>query len=716
MKQILFFIALLGPITANAQYNYPPTKTVEVSDTYFGVTVSDPYRWLEDLNNQEVQDWFKLQNEFTNSLLEKIPGRDKLYKRIKTISEMGGDIKTFPKLYGNTYYFIKFLKGESFGKFYARDAGTGEETLFFDHLAYKKGSQLVDFKMNRQANLMALLLLDEGSELGEIIFINPVDKSILPDKLYPVWSEFNFDFLPDGKSFIYTKMNTSDLNSDELLKNMKAMLHRIGEKPENDMVIASAQTTPDIVTLSERFPMVSMSYDNQYLFLNIASVKPECFAYYTAVTEAFSGEISWKLLIREEDDITDFITFGNRLFFLTHKDAPHFRIGVTDLDKPDFINAQTIAAYPDKTIISLQTTRNYLVFSLSNGITQEKYQLDPRTSSVQKIPLPGGVNGSTNGLNPAENDKIVFVNNNWLTPYAVFEYDAATGDLNKDSWLNPENNYPDYEELYSVSEVEVPGHDGVMIPLSIIYPKNLKRDGNNPCIITGYGGYGISIKPSFLREMTVFLEQGGILAVAHVRGGGEKGKGWHLDGMKEKKPNTWKDFISCAEYLVREKYTSPEKLIGEGASMGGILIGRAITERPDLFAVAINEVGMTQVLRNETTANGDNQIPEVGSVKNEKEFPLLLEMDVQSKIRKDVKYPASFVITGINDSRVVPWMPGKFTAAMQEVSTSGKPVVMRVDYNAGHFANDLENAFQRYADQFAFVLWQTGHPEFQPKE
>ncbi|WP_410494487.1 prolyl oligopeptidase family serine peptidase [Chryseobacterium sp. CH1] len=253
-----------------------------------------------------------------------------------------------------------------------------------------------------------------------------------------------------------------------------------------------------------------------------------------------------------------------------------------------------------------------------------------------------------------------------------------------------------------------------MVPLSIIYPKNMKMDGSTPAYITGYGGYGISSTPRFSNRLSVLLEQGVVVAIAHVRGGGEKGENWHKDGMKAKKPNTWKDFIACSEYLVDQKYTSPSKLIGNGVSMGGVLIGRAITERPDLFAVAIAEVGMTNALRSQNSANGDNQIPEIGSIKKAEDIKSLIEMDAQSKVKKGVKYPAVIVRTGMNDSRITPWEPAKFAAVLQNSTASEKPVLLYVNYENGHFTSDLDVVFKEYSDIFAFALWQVGHPKFQP--
>lgn len=261
-------------------------------------------------------------------------------------------------------------------------------------------------------------------------------------------------------------------------------------------------------------------------------------------------------------------------------------------------------------------------------------------------------------------------------------------------------------------EVKVKGHYGVLVPLSILYLKNIKLDGSTPCYLTGYGAYGMSSQPGFINVMAILLEQGCSIAFAHVRGGGEKGEEWHQAGMKTTKPNTWKDFIACAEYLIDQKYTSSKKLIGEGMSAGGILIGRAITERPDLFAVAIIEVGMTNALRSETTPNGDNQIPEIGSIKVEEDIKGLIEMDAQSKVVKGIKYPAVFIRSGMNDARVVPWMPAKFAATLQNCTNSNKPVLLYVNYGNGHFTSDIDVMYKEFVDMISFSLWQAGHPKF----
>jgi prolyl oligopeptidase len=299
----------------------------------------------------------------------------------------------------------------------------------------------------------------------------------------------------------------------------------------------------------------------------------------------------------------------------------------------------------------------------------------------------------------------------WTCPTTIYDFNAQKDTFAK-SIFNTDVSYPGFENLVS-EEVEVPGHDGTMIPLSIIYKKGIPLDGSNCCILTGYGAYGSSATPYFSIRNSVAL-RGVVLAIAHPRGGGEKGEAWYRAGYKTTKPNTWKDFISCAEYLVKKGYTSPQKLAGTGTSAGGILISRAITERPDLFAAAVCNVGCANAMRMEFSPNGPVNTPEFGTVKDAVECQALFEMDGVQHVQKGVKYPAVMGVGGWNDPRVVAWEPGKFVAALQAATASANPILMKVNYDNGHFTEEKSVTFKNFAGQVAFLLWQTGHKDFQP--
>jgi len=707
----LFFIQIIS-----AQYSYPTTPEKAVVDDYFGTKITDNYRWLEDIKNPEVQKWFKSQSDFSHNVIDKIPHREDLYKRMKEVQEMNGD--SFGAIYqrGNMYFYTKTKKKENLSKLYSRDLSTGKELLLFDPEILGKNTQITNFALDSKASKAAILLSKSGGEICHLKILDLTAKKFLSDEIDPIWSEFAFEFTPDDKALIYTKMSTADPNSNMLLKEMKAMLHVIGTDTKNDKILASREDYPELNALTEQFPMINFTDDYKNIVLILGSVKSEIPIFVAPYSELKSKKINWRQIAKPSDEITDVFISGDKLFLLTHKDAPNFKIALTSLSNPDFKNAKIVVPESrDKVIKSIHNSKNYFYYSLADGIVRDKYQININTLEGKKVDLPSGVNSSVS-LNPRENDNIYCNNVNWLTPLTTYDYNPEKGNATKSKYLNSETNFPDYNQLYTVKEVEVKSHDGIMVPLSIIYPKNMKMDGSSPAYITGYGGYGFSYEPRFSTRLSVLLEQGVVLAIAHVRGGGEKGEKWHKGGMKATKPNTWKDFIACSEYLVNQKYASPSKLIGNGGSAGGILIGRAITERPDLYAVAIPEVGMTNTLRSEITANGPNQIPEIGSLKNEEDTKYLMEMDAQSKVKKGVKYPAVIVTTGMNDSRIVPWMPGKFAAVLQKNSGSGKPVLLYANYENGHFTSDLDVVFKEYADVYSFALWQVGHPKFQPSK
>ncbi|MEN2413877.1 prolyl oligopeptidase family serine peptidase [Flavobacterium mesophilum] len=701
---------------SQAQYKYPSTPERPVTNDYFGTKITDSYQWIEDMKNPEVQKWFKDQANYTDSFIQKIPGRDAFLKRAKEIQNYSGDIYGYVRQFGNNYYYSKTKKGEKKDKLCYREGLDGNDVVLFDPETIKHGTNFVDFVVSPDQKKIAISLSEGGSEICDLKILDIATKTFLPDNLGPVWSEFNFEFTPDSKAVIYTKMSTSDNNSDELLKNMKSLLHVIGTDPATDKILASKANNPDLNLLEEQFPHFYFSDDNSYLVLSIGSTKSTYLTFYAPFAELNKEKINWKPLIKYDDEITNFDIINNKLFFISHKNAPNSKLGFMDMKNPDFDKATIVVPETDKVLRRMQKTKDFIFYSLSDGINQDKYQINAKTLEIKKIPLPKGTNGGY-PFSPRENNEMILANSGWITPATRYFYNGSTGRLEKGKHFTSSKDHPDYLQKYTVKEVEVASHDGVMVPLSIIYPKNMKMDASTPCYIYGYGAYGSSEIPIFIGPaLMALLEQNTVIAYAHVRGGGEKGAQWHKNGMKANKPNTWKDFIACTEYLIKEKYTSSDKLIGHGISMGGVLIGRALTSRPDLFKVGLVEVGDTNIVRSEISPNGMNQIPEIGSIKNEEEAKSILEMDSQSKVKKGEKYPAVYIHTGINDSRVDAWMPGKFAAILQNYNSSNNPTLLHVNYSSGHFASDSNSQLENDTDMFSFALWQVGNPNFQIKQ
>ena len=492
-------------------------------------------------------------------------------------------------------------------------------------------------------------------------------------------------------------------------------MHKLRTDYKNDIDYFSNARYPELKIDAKSYPFVFLSeFEKNYVFAGQGTVQPEIIAYYAPISEFNSPKINWKQLSTAEDMLVrSFEFFDGKIYAITHKNAKNFKLVATDLKNVDWNNPEVIAPEKVTTLEYLTRSKDYLILNYSDGLSNFVYKYNPKTKETTEIKLP--YKGTTYFLNVDKNSNnyLVYMTS-WNKPLTQFLYNADTNKYSD----SPFNKLPKYPEAYKdlvAEEVEVKGHDGVMIPLSIIYRKGTKKDGSNVCVMESYGAYGISMAASFNPRMNSLAVKGVVVAIPHVRGGSEKGQEWYKAGYKATKPNTWKDFISCGEYMISQGYTKKEKLAGTGTSAGGILITRAITERPDLFAAAVCNVGMGNPMRSEFYASGPSNIPEFGTVKDSLDTKALYAMDGMHHVKDGVNYPAVLSVAGWNDPRVVAWDPGKFLAAVQNASTSGKPVLMKVNYDNGHFTEDREVTWANFADQYAFLMWQCGHPDFQVK-
>lgn len=716
MKQLfLLFTGILLGQYAFTQYQYIPTKTVDVSDTYFGTTVDDPYRWLEDIKNPEVLDWFRAQADYTNAELAKIPNQDKLIKELKDFDAMRSVTYQPVAKAGGRYFYKKRFPDEQVFKLYYRKGENGKEILLFDPQKYVEGKTFnYSASISDNGNKVALNLSEAGSEIGDIHILDvPTGK-------------FLSDIIPHSKGFFAGGSNTEilygqtkgyDVHDPEQKLNMPYKLHVLGTPVEKDLVIVSSKNNPELNILPQEIPQVSIFKNSPYMVLGKYTVENYQTLYYAPKSELKSGKINWKPLTVKEDEIRDFFVQGNEIYFLTTKENPSFKIIKTSFKKPDLNSAETIVEGNQEWQISpdfISQTRDYLLIAKTkNTLISKVYQYEYKTGKTSEINVP--LEGNILAFSwSKEDNEAVLANLGWTIPYNFYSYDAATGKLSN-GVLNMDFDYPNLENIV-YEEIDVPSWDGTLVPLSIVYDKTkLKKDGSNIAFMVGYGAYGINAYiPFFNPNSLPLLNRGVVLAYAHVRGGGEKGNEWYLAGKKSTKPNTWKDFNACTEWLIENKYTSSEKLGISGASAGGILIGRAITERPDLYKVAIPKVGCMNPLRLEFSPNGPVNIPEFGTVTIEEEFKALLEMDAYHHIQKGVKYPAQLITTGFNDPRVSSYNPAKFAAKMQAENGSQNPVFLYVDYVAGHFGGStVDERFAQMAKEYAFLLWQCGDEEFQ---
>ena len=715
MKNFTLAGAIMLSALCHAQFSYPATKTGTDQDTYFGTTVQDPYRWLENIKDQKVLDWFKAQESYTNTEISKIPGQDKLIQELKNNDKIVA-VKYGPAgLENGRYFYQKRLAGEPVIKFYYRDGKDGKEVLLFDPQNYLPGKTMdYSASVSDDGSKVAFNLSEVGSELGDVRIMEVATGKFLPDVIKHSSGGF-----VDGSNteIMYGEAKSYDTHDPEVWLNAKAKLHVIGTDSSKDLLLASSQKYAELSFLPSEYPDFYIFKNSPYIFLGKATVENYKELYYAPASELKKDHITWKPFCTKKDEIWRFFVQGDDVYLLTTKGNSKFRLIKTSLKNPDFSAAKEIAAGDkDWKLSEINQSKDYLIFyKTKNELVVEPYYYSLKTGETGKFSFP--LKGNTEPFALSKNsNELVVVNASWTLPYNFYSYDLDSKTFSNGPF-HMDINFPGLENLV-FEEIEVPSHDGQLVPLSIIYDKTkLKKDGSNIAFMEGYGAYGMSAyTPYFSTRTLPLLNRGVVVAYAHIRGGGEKGQDWYLAGKKTTKPNTWKDFNACAEYLIKNKYTSSDKFGISGASAGGILIGRAITERPDLYKVAIPKVGCLNSLRMEFSPNGPANIPEFGTVKDETEFKALLEMDAYQHIKKGTKYPAQFITTGFNDSRVESYIPAKFAAKMQADNASQNPVFLDVDYKAGHFGGStIDEQFVQYAREYAFLLWQCGDKDFQVK-
>jgi prolyl oligopeptidase len=713
----LAILALL--VQAPAPWNYPPTKTVEATDTYFGRTYTDPYRWLENLKDKDVETWFKAQADLTDSLLAKIPAREALTNEWMELDKlMPASYSQITYEHGRVFY-KKTLGGENVGKLYFREGWKGTEHLLFDPAGFKPAgakagdvATIVSYTASPDGRNVVLGLSAAGAEYSELRVLAVDSRNLSSESIYPSYGPLGWTM--DSTSFFYDAGKVTDIKSLEIELNRKTRLHKLGTDIKSDADFLSNESYPDLGITPKEMPMafIDESYPT-YVVANIGTVQNEMRLFYAPTSQMLSHpKLEWAALATPADNLVRGIVFDkDYVYAVTHSGAPKYKILRTRVTHPDWKTAETVVPESKDSIQSIVHSKSFMFVVYSDGIVGRlvKYAFDTGKTAEVKLPASGTIDIECPDFRT--NQCIVYATS-WVQPATLYDFDADKDTFTK-SIFNTAVTYPGFENL-TTEEVEVPGHDGTMIPLSIIHRKDLKLDGSSSAILQGYGAYGISMTPAFSVQNSIALH-GVVVAYAHVRGGSEKGEAWYKAGYKTTKPNTWKDFISSAEYLIRKGYTSADKLAGTGTSAGGILISRAVTERPDLFGAAVCNVGVANAMRAEFSPNGPVNTPEFGTVQDPTEAQALYEMDGVQHVQAGVKYPAVMGVAGWNDPRVAPWEPGKFVASVQAASTSGKPVLLKVNYDNGHFTEEKIVTFRNFAGQFAFMLWQTGHREFQPK-
>ena len=714
-------IALLLAIGVHAHAGTPPVAPVRpVTEELWGTKVTDPYRYMEDMKSPEVQTWVKGQADYTDSTLARIPIRDELFARIKELdSGRAFRVSSIRRLANGRVFYLKVRAEENLAKLYTRASLNAAEKLLVDPSTLKvEGGghySISFFQPSRDGKLVTYGLAPSGSENAVLHVLDVGTGKQLPDRIDRMEDGYTDpQWLADGSGFYYSRRQLLAPGAPETdgYKLTRSYLHRLGTNPDKDPVAFAMDLWPNVAMLDVDFPSIVLAEGSSFAIGKIKHGDSNPLTLYAAplgsrldVSKREGMQSPWKKICDVPDSVTDFAVHGSDIYLMTARGAPRFKIVKTGLANPDFANAGTIVPASARVIDGIASAKDALYIQFRKAGAGEVGRLDYATFKLRPLTFPekfpsGRIVQASPGV-----EGVTIETAAWTRAGLTYTYNPANNAFS-DTRLNPVGKF-DHVPGYESVEVEVKSWDGVMVPLSIIYKAGTRLDGSNPTYLTGYGSYGISRNVAYQPTWLAWLERGGVMAVAHVRGGGEFGEEWHLAGQKANKPNTWKDFIACAEYLIARGYTSPQKLAGQGGSAGGILIGRAITERPDLFAGALLDVGSLDATRMEFTMNGVPNIQEFGTVTKEAEFHALYEMSAYQHVKDGTRYPAVMLSHGINDPRVEPWMSAKMCARLQAASTSGKPVLFRVDYQAGHGIGSTKlQTLKSQADKFTFLLWQ----------
>lgn len=428
-------------INITAQLNYPATPANAVTDNYNGIKITDHYRWLEDMNNPEVTSWFQEQADFSKNYIEKISGRNELFNDIKYLDDLKdenfGDIKKS----GSNYFYTKVLRGEKVEKLYMRDS-SGKDVLIFDPEKYVDGKtySISGFSPNREGSIIAIGLAESGAEVGVGRFLDVKTLKLLPDILAPMWGGISA-WTPDQKSVLYLKLQTADLTSNDMLKDMRVMQHILGAATSSDIEIASRLKNTSLPIKPENWLSIYFSDDDRYIFLSLRSVKSEQLVYYARASELGLVNMNWKSFIEFGDEITNFEIVGDNVFFLTHKNAPHFKIGMTDITNPDFKNAKIIVPEGKDLIAQITATKNYLIYGVASGMNNDLYQIEGKSFAIKKIPLPQGSNAVL-PLNGREGDETVAGNFGWLNPLIFYDLNLKNNTVDLSTMFNSKVVYP----------------------------------------------------------------------------------------------------------------------------------------------------------------------------------------------------------------------------------------------------------------------------------
>lgn len=677
---------------------YPITKKVDQVDDYHGIKVADPYRWLEDDNSAETKAWVIAQNEVTFGYLSQIPNREKFRKRIEEVIDY--ERYSSPQKKGNWFYFYKNDGLQNQSVLYRQEGFGGKTEIVIDPntLSDDGTTQLVSFVLSKDGKYAAWGISKGGSD-WQTFFVRNMETGVdLEDSLH--WVKAS-NIAWQGNGFYYSRYPSLEKGGElsGINENHQVYYHEVGTSQAEDTLIYEDPANP------QRFHFASTSEDERFTFFYIHDRG-----------KGLEGNALWFLdnksttkqltpIIKDTGNYryTVIDSFNEKFLVETNDNAENGKVVLFDPVFPAKMEWKVIIPEAAEPLESIRSVGGKLFASYLKDVATHTYIFDREGNKTGEVNFPAL--GNVIGFNGEKDDAFTFYTfSSYNCPPIIYKYNINTGE----SILFRKAGLAFEPEDYEVNQEFYHSKDGTKIPLFIIHKKGIKKDGKNPTILYGYGGFNVNITPGFNPALIPWLEQGGIYAVANLRGGGEYGEKWHEEGMKLKKQNVFDDFIAAAEFLISHRYCSSDYLAIRGGSNGGLLVGAVMNQRPDLVKVAIPQVGVMDMLRFQKFTIGWNWIADYGSSENSQEFKVLYAYSPIHNIKPGVSYPATLVITADHDDRVVPAHSFKYAATLQALSAGKAPVLIRIDTKSGHGASNTAKTIETTADIYSFILYNMG--------
>lgn len=699
MKRLFFIFFLFSPLAILAQLQYPETKKGETVEDYHGTKVADPYRWLEDDNSEDTKAWVKAQNKITFDYLATIPQRDKIKKRLEELWNYPRYSSPFKK--AQYYYYFKNDGLQNQSVMYRQNGLTGKPEEFLNpNTLNKEGiAALGGTSFSKTGKYFAYSIAVAGSDWQEIFVMESATKKVLKDKVE--WTKFGGANWNGDDGFYYSGYDKPDEKSKLSKQNQfhKVFYHKLGTDQSQDILIHEDKEHP------LRYHGAGLTEDGRFLILNVSEGTSGAEIWYWEKKDP--SQTKFKLLIpgfSTEPDVVD--NHGGKLLVRTNDGAPNYQVVLIDPKNPGKENWKTVIPEKEEALQSVGTAGGYLFASYLKDASTKVYQYTYDGKLVREIKLPGI--GTAGGFGGEKEDKEFFYTfSSFSTPPSIYRFNIATGQ----STLFRKTEVKVKTDDFVTEQVFFTSKDGTKVPMFLTYKKGMVRNGQNPVLIYGYGGFNIPVTPGFSTSNAFFVEQGGIYVSVTLRGGSEYGEKWHKAGMLDRKQNVFDDFIGAAEHLIKEKYTNNQKIAIRGGSNGGLLVGAAMTQRPDLFKVALPAVGVMDMLRFHKFTVGWGWAVEYGNADSASQFPYLYKYSPYHNLKPGVSYPATMVTTADHDDRVVPAHSFKFASRLQEYNAGTNPMLIRIETNAGHGAGKpTSKVIDEATDIWSFVMYNLGMP------